>query len=92
MAKGEIRNLHMELKRLKGTVTIQTQPKTTNVSVNGRLIGQGDQSIELPLEAQTITLALAGYAGFETVINPKAGITQSLKVKLLTLEEARLAA
>jgi len=92
MAKGEIRNLHMELKRLKGTVTIQTQPKTTNVSVNGRLIGQGDQSIELSLEAQTITLALAGYAGFETVINPKAGITQSLKVKLLTLEEARLAA
>ena len=86
MEKGELRKLHVDLKLLKGTVAIETQPKNTKVSINGKIIGSGDQNVQLPLEAQTITLALDGYAGFETVINPKAGITQSLKVKLLTLE------
>ena len=92
MEKGELRKLHVDLKLLKGTVAIETQPKNTEVSINGKVIGSGDQNVQLPLEAQTITLSLDGYAGFETVINPKAGITQSLKVKLLTLEEARIAA
>ena len=30
--------------------------------------------------------------GFDTVLNPRAGLVQELKVQLLTLEEARLAA
>ena len=92
MDKDEVRALHIDLKLLKGTVSIETQPQDTKVSINGRIIGSGSQNVQLPLEAQTITLSLEGYAGFETVINPKAGITQSLKVKLLTLEEARIAA
>jgi|TARA_B110000971_G_C20039660_1_gene516919 formylglycine-generating enzyme required for sulfatase activity len=92
MDEGEVRKLHVNLEPLKGIVAIETQPLNTLVSINGRIIGNGKQSIQLPLEAQTITLSLDGYAGFETIINPKAGITQSLKVKLLTLEEARIAA
>ena len=46
----------------------------------------------LPVEPQSISVTLAGYAGFDTVLNPRAGLVQELKVQLLTLEEARLAA
>ena len=46
----------------------------------------------LPVEPQKISVTLPGYAGFDTVLNPRAGLVQELKVQLLTLEEARLAA
>jgi formylglycine-generating enzyme required for sulfatase activity len=92
LEKGEVKDLHLNLEQLTGTVSIETQPEEVEVRINGKLIGRNDQTVDLPLTAQTIALTKSGYAAFETVIKPKAGLTQSLRVKLLSLEEARLAA
>ena len=92
LKKGEVKDLRMTLERLLGEVQIQTRPESAQVTVNGKPVDAQKRPLMLPVEPQSISVTLAGYAGFDTVLNPRAGLVQELKVQLLTLEEARLAA
>lgn len=92
LAKGEIKSLNLALDRLLGEVQIQTRPDNAQVKVNGKIVDTQRRPLLLPVEPQKISVTLPGYAGFDTVLNPRAGLVQELKVQLLTLEEARLAA
>lgn len=92
LKSGETRDLPLQLTRMLGEVRIETRPKDAQVSVNGRLINPGQRNLQLPIEPQQISITMPGYAGFDTVLNPRVGLVQELKVQLLTLEEARLAA
>ena len=55
-------------------------------------MGPANQTLNLPTEPQQVEVRLDGYAGYSTKITPRDGLTQELKVRLLTVEEARLAA
>jgi formylglycine-generating enzyme required for sulfatase activity len=55
-------------------------------------MGPANQTLELPIAPHTLSLSLPGYAGFSQKITPRVGLTQEVKVRLLTLEQARLAA
>jgi formylglycine-generating enzyme required for sulfatase activity len=92
LASGETRTIKLELTRMLGEVRIETRPQDALVTINDQPITVDKSSLELPLKPQRISVTRPGYAGFETVLNPRAGLVQELKVKLLTLEEARLAA
>ena len=92
LAKGENKKLQLQLTRMLGEVRIQTRPKDAQVTINEQPITLDKPSLQLPLKPQRIAVTRPGYAGFETVLNPRAGLVQELKVQLLTLEEARLAA
>ena len=92
LASGETRAIELELTRMLGEVRIETRPQDALVTINGQAISVDQSALELPLKPQRISVTRPGYAGFETVLNPRAGLVQELKVKLLTLEEARLAA
>jgi formylglycine-generating enzyme required for sulfatase activity len=89
---GAERTLNLNLEQLTGTVVVQARPAEAELLVNGRSRGQANQTLELPTEAQRIEIRLPGYAGYTTEITPREGITQEIKVRLLTIEEARLAA
>lgn len=92
LAPNAERQLTVRLERLAGTLAVTAQPADASLSINGATMGSANQTLTLPVESQQITISQPGYASFTTKIQPIPGIKQSLKVKLLTLEEARLAA
>ncbi len=92
MARGEVKKLHANLSRQLGEVVFVTQPADAQLKVNGRLLGSANQTVSLPIEAHSIEISLDGYAGYKQSITPKAGLTQEVKVRLLTVAQARLKA
>lgn len=92
LAPGAEEALSLRLERLTGTVVVRAQPEEAELFVNGRAMGRANQTLELPTEPQRVEIRLAGYAGYNTEVTPREGLTQELKVRLLTEEEARLAA
>ena len=87
---GELSVLRPSLVRQTGTVVVRAQPEEAELTINGQSVGSANQSLTLPINEHTIAINLDGYAGYTQVITPKVGLTQEVKVKLLTLEEARL--
>lgn len=89
---GEERLIYLELTRLTGKLVVVAEPATAQLLVNGQPRGSVNQTLTLPTVSHRIEIRLEGYAGYSTEVTPRNGLTQELKVKLLTLEEARLAA
>lgn len=94
LGAGETKDLALSLTPLIGTLVVRTQPANAELYVGGKRRSQEDGSISLslPTRPQKIEVRLPGYAGYSTTITPKAGLTQELRIKLLTEAEARLAA
>jgi formylglycine-generating enzyme required for sulfatase activity len=92
LASGEERNLELALRRLTGEVVVITEPADAKLYVDGEARGSANQTIVLPTSPHQLEIRRDGYAGYSTSIVPRNGLTQEVKVRLLTLEEARLAA
>ena len=92
LTTGQRRTLDFRLQQLTGTLVIQADPPHARLFVDGKALGVANQSIELPTRAHDLEITLEGYAGYATEITPRSGLTQELKIRLLTLAEARLAA
>ncbi|MDH3641929.1 MAG: PEGA domain-containing protein [Gammaproteobacteria bacterium] len=92
LSSGEERSISLDLNRLTGKLVVQADPADAELLVDGRPRGQVNQTLTLPTVSHRIEIRLPGYAGYSTTVTPRNGLTQELKVKLLTLEEARLAA
>lgn len=91
VASGEDRTLNLSLERLMGEIVVIAQPIEASLYVDGELRGKADQTIVLPTIAHKIEIRLDGYAGYSANITPRNGLVQEVKVKLLTIAEARLA-
>ncbi len=89
---GEERALNIDLSRQMGDVLVTVDPPEAEIFVNGTRRGSRSATLSLPTVAHDLSVRLPGYAGYETSITPKAGLVQEVKVRLLTVEEARLAA
>ncbi|MEQ8483522.1 MAG: SUMF1/EgtB/PvdO family nonheme iron enzyme [Pseudomonadales bacterium] len=89
---GADRTVTFDLERLTGTLVVQAQPEAARLYVDGRDQGPANQTLTLPTRQHRIEVRLPGYAAYQTDILPREGIAQELKVRLLTVEEARLAA
>ena len=92
VASGEERAVRFNLNRLTGQLVVVADPADAELFVNGSPRGYANQTLTLPTFNQRIEIRADGYAGYATQITPRNGMTQELKVRLLTLEEARLAA
>ena len=92
LGAGEERDLAINLSRQMGDVQVTVEPPEAEIFINGQLRGSASTTITLPTVAHDLSVQLDGYAGYETSITPKTGLVQEVKVRLLTLEEARLAA
>jgi formylglycine-generating enzyme required for sulfatase activity len=71
---------------------VRAEPAEAELFVNGRAVGSANQSVQLPTGRQNVEVRAPGYASYSTVITPRDGITQELRVRLVTVEEARMAA
>jgi formylglycine-generating enzyme required for sulfatase activity len=84
--------LDLRLQPLVGTLVVSADPPDAELLINGESRGAAAQTLELPARAHRLEIRKPGYAGYSTEINPRPGFTQAVDVKLLTNEEARLAA
>ena len=92
LATGEARRMRVELEEVTGNLAVTTQPEGAEIWVDGSHAGTSDTVLSLHARDHDIELRKAGYAGYSTQITVQSDFQQELKVRLLTDEEARLAA
>ena len=92
MKRGQHEALSITLPRQKGVVQITATPAEAELWVDGAHSGSVNRALTLPVRAHDIEIKMQGYASYRQTITPKVGLTQEIKVKLLSLAEARLAA
>ena len=87
----EQRHLQVTLKPRLGEVLVQVQPADAQILVNGKSMGRGTQTLKLAAFEQTLEVAREGYRSQRQRFTPRQGLSQIIKVRLLTETEARLA-
>lgn len=92
VASNEQKQLSLALRRLTGDVVVIADPSDAELYIDGRAAGSANQTVSLTTETHRLEIRRDGYAGYSTEIVPRDGIAQEVKVRLLTVEEARLAA
>lgn len=90
-AQGE-RAVNLALTRLTGRLAVVAEPAEATLYVNGRAAGSANQTLTLPTGRQAIEVRAPGFAAYTTQVEPREGVTQTLRVRLLSLADARLAA
>ena len=89
---GSRHEVAFDLVALQGALAIQARPQDAELWINGKHQGQaaGTRSVAaVPLD---IEIKKQGYASYRKTVVPQPGFTLDLKVRLLTLQEARLEA
>ncbi len=89
---AQARRLNVQLEEVTGKLAVTTEPQGAEVWVDGELQGTSDTVLTLHAIDHEIELRKDGYAGYSTQITVQTEFQQELKVRLLTNEEARLAA
>lgn len=85
------RRMSFDLEARIGELTIRAVPPDAEILVNGRVEGTGTVEIALPAEPQRITVRKPGYVEQSRNVTPRPGFTQTVDVRLQTVEAARLA-
>ena len=85
-------SVEFALNALRGDIAVETVPDDAGLWIDGKLHGTASGTVTLTAVPHEIEIKKDGYAGFRKTVTPQPGFTQALRVKLLTLEEARMAA
>ena len=88
---GSERALSFELQALTGELVVVAQPDDAELWIDGKRADSANRTITLPAVPHEIELRKDGYAGYRKTVVPQPGFSQELKVRLLTVAEARLA-
>ena len=91
LAAGGSAKEMFNLKPMLGRVTFAISPADASITANGRKIGQGSTTLDLPQVEQKIIISKPGYEPFITVITPRNGIAQTVAATLITEAAARKA-
>lgn len=91
VGSGEERSINVALEAMVGDINIETQPADVEILVDGEVAGLSDTTLSLSAVPHEIELRKEGYAGYRKSITPQPGFPQQLRVRLLTVAEARLA-
>lgn len=74
-----------------GEVVFDIAPAEAELRINGRAVGRGPQTLELPATEQRIEVVLEGYATQRRRVTPRPGLAQRVQVALLTEQAALMA-
>lgn len=85
-------SLRLELAERVGIVRIVSDPADAELWVNGVRRGSASQELSLPAVVQKIEIRKEGLAPFRTEVTPRPGLPQLVEARLLTPEQAVLAA
>ncbi|UCG71846.1 MAG: PEGA domain-containing protein [Chromatiales bacterium] len=91
MPDRQPKTLKLTLEPVLGEVRIVGMPADATVLVDGRSVGQGQQTLTLPARAHDILVRKAGFADFRAQVTPKPGLPQLVEVRMLTEAQAVLA-
>tara|TARA_B100001057_G_scaffold496305_1_gene597433 strand:- start:171 stop:2597 length:2427 start_codon:yes stop_codon:yes gene_type:complete len=80
-------SITVDLSAREGTVTLDVFPKDATIFVDGSARGTGKKVLRLSSSPHKIIVKRKGYRDWSTVITPRPGYPQSLKVRLRSLEE-----
>ncbi len=86
------RAVSFSLTALQGKLAIRVRPETAELWIDGKPHGTATGTLTLTATPHEIELKKAGYASYRKTVTPQPGFTQELKVRLLTLAQARLEA
>ena len=89
---GKQKNLSFTLTALEGDMAIKTDPPDAELWIDGERRRPEGDTLTLSAVPHELEVKKAGYASYRATIVPQPGFPQELKVRLLTLEEARLEA
>jgi len=89
---GNRRSLSFQLIALTGDLAIELRPEDAEVWIDGKQRQLTNGTITLSAVPHELEVKKDGHASYVETIVPQPGFTQELKIRLLTLEEARLEA
>lgn len=89
--QGEGGSRVITLQPLLGEVRFNLSPAEALLSIDGRPVGKGSQTLSLTAVPHSVEVSLAGHATVRREVTPRPGLPQQLNVSLLTRKEARLA-
>ena len=92
VSSGERRAINVSLTALTGDLVVETEPQGAELWIDDRLRGPAAGVFTLPAVPHEVEIRKEGYAGYQTTVMPQPGFPKELKVRLLTLAEARLEA
>ena len=84
--------LRFDLEQLQGELALQADPEDAELWIDGERRGVAAGVFVLAAVPHEVEVKKEGYASYRKTVTPQPGFTQQLKVRLLTLEEARMAA
>lgn len=87
----ENRDIEIELQPDMARVSVAVFPADAEVLVDGQLMGQGNQSLQLMTRKQNITVRREGFEPQQQEILPTRNLALSLNFRLLTEEESEWA-
>jgi formylglycine-generating enzyme required for sulfatase activity len=76
---------------LRGEVRVEVFPANAEVRVAGRLIGNGSQTLRLPVAPQRIQVSSPGHIAQTLNVTPRPGFAQTVRVRLTTPEAQQTA-
>ncbi len=91
LAAGASKNMRVDLVRSIGEVVIHVWPEDSSLIVDGREQPNANTRLQLSSETHRLEFRRLGYATEVRDITPRAGFTQRVDVRLMTLKDARLA-
>ena len=83
--------MDVELQALTGELAVTVEPRDAELWIDGERIGAGNRTVTLSAAPHDVELRKDGHAGYRRTVTPQPGFTQQLRVRLMTLEEARFA-
>ncbi|NND36373.1 MAG: PEGA domain-containing protein [Gammaproteobacteria bacterium] len=86
------RTLRLPLEPRLGILRVRADPPDAELFVDGLSRGPANQELSLPARPHKIEIRKAGFAPFITEISTQPGMPENLEVRLLTPQEAVLAA
>jgi len=83
-------SITVDLATRLGRVTVSAVPSDASISIDGRVRGSGTMTFDLSSAPHTLEVGKDGYESFKRVVTPRPGYPQTIQVRLLSEEEARL--
>ncbi len=88
---GSNETIRVELVRSLGAVVVQVSPGDAELFVDGSKTPQANTRLELSAEPHRLEFRRLGYEPVVREVLPRPGFTQRIEVRMLTLEDARIA-
>ena len=89
---NEARELAVTLAPVLTDVTVTTTPSDAELFIDGVSRGNANQTLALMAVSQRLEIRREGYVPYVSELTPRRGLQQEVRVDLVSLEQARIAA